>query len=81
MEQIANPAANHQIAETLALNGHPFIAFAIVIMQVAIVVLIPLYSKWSAKKSEAIAEDKKKIVDLERAVTKKERDAAAKIGR
>ena len=75
MEQIANPTFNDKIAETLAINGHPYIAFALVIMQVAIVVLIPLYSKWTTRKAEAIAKDKKRIVDLERAVTKKERDA------
>jgi uncharacterized coiled-coil protein SlyX len=69
-----NPVFDDSFSSTLAINGHPYIAAALVIMQIAIVVLIPLYSRWSTKKSEAIAEDKKKIIDLERAITKHERD-------
>ena len=44
-------------------------------METAVVPLFVFLYNSSNKKTVAIAEDKKKIVDLERAITKRERDA------
>ena len=75
MDNIDNPAFNDQIAETLATQGHPYIAVALVILQIAIIPLVLFVFKWYSSRAIAIAEDKKKIVDLKRAVTAQKRDA------
>jgi len=74
MEQIANPAFNDQLAGILAQAGHPYFSLAIFAFQAFSLYLFKYYTS----KQSSIAEDKKKIVDLETEARVKQRDQQLK---
>lgn len=70
----APQAYNDGFAGDLISAGHPIIAVLLVVTQVCIFPLVIFLFKFYTAKSQQIAEDKKKIVDLETEIRKKERD-------
>ncbi len=73
MEPIANPAFNDQFVGQL-IATHPFWAIAIVLVQLLLIPIFRQMLKAYTAKVAAMADDKKRIVDLETEIRKKNRD-------
>lgn len=77
-EPIANAAFNDQVAGGLISQGHVWLGFALVILQVAvlpvIIHFIKSYTAGVATRNQAIINAQKAQVDAERMATKLDRD-------